>query len=192
MKRIGELTGAGQLPIGQQVDVTAADTGPTSTVRLVFGRMHGAYGAAWLDKWRTGVIDPQGRDRGVASAMVEWALALAPFDTAVLERACEIVQDGGRRAFAQLPPSKPEFIGICRGLVPPKASPPALVSRVDETAMAEGRERLAAIKAQTLQDRTAEFPGALERLHDLIVEAYRLAGGRLEELTQWHMVELAS
>ena len=63
---------------------------------LAFGRLFGAYGSLWSDKWRTGVLDKSGRDAGVQSAMTEWSAALAPFTREAVDAACDAMTQFGR------------------------------------------------------------------------------------------------
>ena len=157
----------------------------SSPARYVFLRMHGAYGAQWLDKWRTGLLDADGKDRGVASVMAQWNVSLGGFTRETIASACEAVTDERRRADHKFPPSMPEFVALCRALTPRHAPPVALPDLMQKAEQLEGRERLALIKQTALVDRSRTGP--LERLQDLIFEAYRLGGGSIEELTQWQM-----
>lgn len=191
MRAIGELTGGA---VAQSVPSNVApmpttDERAPSPARYVFLRMHGAYGAQWLDKWRTGILDANGKDKGVASVMAQWDVALAGFAHETIAKACEVVQDETRRADHKFPPSMPEFIAQCRALTPRKAPPTALPDLVRVTQQLEGRERLAEIRKAAFSDKPKAGP--LERLHDLIVEAYRNAGGQLEDLTTWTMLRQA-
>lgn len=163
----------------------AADTSTRSPVRYVFGRMHGAYGNQWLDKWRTGKLDATGTvDLGVKSAMSDWSIAMVGYEQAAIEAACVAVIDPKRRPRNEFPPSLPEFLAFCSSIR--KAPPTALQDRSQETDGAEGRSRIARIRVAQLAERAEG--NSLNRLHDLIAGAVQLAGGTLEQLSAWTMI----
>jgi len=192
MRPIGELTGGA---VAHSVDTAVAPVGPAdergqSPSRYVFLRMHGAYGAQWLDKWRTGLLDAEGKDRGVASVMAQWDVALGGFSRETIAKACDAVQDEARRPDHRFPPSMPEFLAQCRALSPRRQPPPvALPDLVRVSQQLEGRERLAEIRRAALIE--PKKVGPLERMHDLIVEAYQNAGGQIEDLVTWSMLRQA-
>lgn len=183
--KIGDLTAPAlaQTPVGERAR-PRRQSFPLAAE--VFGRMYGAYGNLWLDKWATGQLDSAGHDRGVQSAMASWEEALQPFPPPVLHKACDAVFDGRRRPRAEFPPSLPEFIEACRASMPRLSSDRMLVDRTNETLHAEGRARIAEIRARHLAE--AARSNRINAWHDLISEAVILAGGSREDLTSWQML----
>jgi hypothetical protein len=174
------------MKIGEAIAATPiAGAYKGSTVAYVFGQMYGAYGNQWLDKWMSGKLNPEGADIGVKSAMLSWSTALFHFEQASIEAACVAVIDPKRRPKAEYPPSLPEFLGYCQAVRRP---PPIMIQdRSLETGTHEARMRIATIR---LEQRAAKVRGVgLGHLHDLIGEAVQLAGGSLEELVAWQMVQ---
>lgn len=85
-----------------------------SIVNNVFKVMHGYYGNLFLSKFASGVTDPQGRDKGVASARTVWAFKLQRFDEATVVKALDQCQD----RHPDFPPSLPQFVALCAAAAP--------------------------------------------------------------------------
>jgi len=101
--------------------------------------MQGFYGSLWVDRWRSGELDGQGRDRGLLNAKATWSAELGGFAEQP-ERLTRALEACRHRA---LSPTLPEFLDLCRQAAPTPA--PALPApKVDsETA----RARAAQVKA---------------------------------------------
>lgn len=85
-----------------------------TTVNNVFKVMHGYYGNLFLSKFATGVVDDQGRDKGVKSARTVWAHALRTFaDPVVLD-----ALNRSQVAHPDFPPQLPQFIALCKACAP--------------------------------------------------------------------------
>lgn len=86
---------------------------PDSWVDRIFDHMQGLYGSLWVDRWRTGETEERGRrifDLGLLNAKATWARELAGFarEPHRIARALESCRS------KPLPPTLPEFIGLCR------------------------------------------------------------------------------
>lgn len=80
--------------------------------RRVFLVLHGYYGSQWTDKFRSGMLTPDGQDAGVLAAQAIWAKELEAFEPEVVKRALDRVKDVCR----QYPPSLPEFLACVRAV----------------------------------------------------------------------------
>lgn len=110
---------------------------PASWVDRIFDRMQGLYGSLWVDRWRTGVIDGQGRDIGLLNAKATWCAELGRYanEPHRITRGLD-----GCRAKA-LPPTLPEFCTLCdqnpevipaphKALPRPKVDPNAIAEKL--------------------------------------------------------------
>ncbi len=99
------LAGLGELPGEPEVDVM---------VKQLFSLLHGAYGVLFLSKFATGMVDKQGRDKGVRAAMLVWGSGLRDYSGDVVRAAAErfMVQSPA------MPPSLPQVQALCRAIMP--------------------------------------------------------------------------
>lgn len=83
--------------------------------------MQGLYGSKWVDMWRSGKLNEEGKDVGTINAVQTWGRALSTlredqvmYGLSHVETACKF------------PPTLPEFIGFCRSAPAPQklALPP--------------------------------------------------------------------
>jgi hypothetical protein len=111
---------------------------PASWVDRIFDRMQGYYGSLWVDRWRSGDIDDNGRDRGLLNAKATWAIELGGF-VGETERIAQAIESCRHRS---LPPTLPEFLELCRqahgtpraALPAPKVDPEVAKQRAKEIA----------------------------------------------------------
>ena len=106
---------------------STARTLPVSWVDRLFDRMQGFYGSLWVDRWRSGELDANGRDRGLLNAKATWCVELGGFvdQSERIQKAIEACRS------CKLPPTLPEFMELCRQASPnvvqalpaPKVSP---------------------------------------------------------------------
>lgn len=119
---------------------------PESWVERIFDRMQGLYGSLWVDRWRSGetIKAPDGTtaDRGMILAKATWAQELGGF-AGEAERIAKALDDCRGR---NLPPTLPEFIGLCRQqyVEGPKELPAPALSAEDRQARAAAAEKMAA------------------------------------------------
>ena len=112
---------------------------PVSWVDRLFDRMQGFYGSLWVDRWRSGELDANGRDRGLLNAKATWCIELGGFvdQSERIQKAIEACRS------CKLPPTLPEFMELCR-----QASPnvvPALPA--PKVSQEVARERVAQLEA---------------------------------------------
>lgn len=86
----------------------------SSVVRQLFMLLHGAYGNLFLQKFCTGELDGNGKDRGVRSAMQVWQADLSAYPADVVYAAVKRASE----ASPKFPPSLPEFLAHCRASMP--------------------------------------------------------------------------
>ncbi len=111
---------------------------PASWADRLFERMQGMYGSLWVDRWRTGELDENGRDRGLLNAKLTWCADLGGF-VEQPERITRALEACRHRA---LPPTLPEFLDLCRqaqvtpqaALPAPKITPEVAQARAEEVA----------------------------------------------------------
>ena len=84
-----------------------------AVVNLILDRQ-GSYGAMFLGKFATGVLDDRGRDLGVRAAMRVWRAALGKFPDAVIETAAARLTE----QYPDRPPHLPQFEAMCRAAMP--------------------------------------------------------------------------
>lgn len=150
-----------------------------SIVNNVFKVMHGYYGNLFLSKFASGVTDPQGRDKGVASARTVWAYKLQRFDEATVVKALDQCQD----RHPEFPPSLPQFVALCA------AAAPREVYRAEKAiGMSDELRSQYARSAREINERHAEkavkrqtgaipLPMSLDGLKQAIACAVGAAGG---------------
>lgn len=83
-------------------------------VKNLFLVMQGSYGALFLSKFATGVLDDQGRDLGVRAAMRVWRITLGKYSPAVIEAAVARLT----AEHPDYPPHLPQFEAMCRAAMP--------------------------------------------------------------------------
>lgn len=118
---------------------------PVSWVDRLFERMQGYYGSLWVDRWRSGELDANGRDRGLLNAKATWCAELGGF-TDQPERIQRAIEACRHRS---LPPTLPEFLELCRqaqanaapALPAPKVAPEVAKQRAEQ--LHAGAEKLA-------------------------------------------------
>lgn len=98
---------------------------PEAWVERIFQRMHGFYGNLWLDRYRIGQSDGEGRDVGLENAKAMWAEELGGFAAEQIGHALEQMRH------VKLPPTLPEFLELCRQAPRSSTSPPALPEKTD-------------------------------------------------------------
>lgn len=74
-------------------------------IERIFMRLHGRFGNAFLDKYRIGEMNGQGKDIGVENAKVIWSEELAGINPERIK--------AGLSAKYDYPPSSDEFIARC-------------------------------------------------------------------------------
>lgn len=158
---------------------TAQPQADEGIVNNVFKVLHGCYGNLFLSKFASGVTDPKGRDKGVASARTVWAFSLRRFDEATVVKALEVSQE----RHPEFPPSLPQFIALCAAAMPRE------VYRVDNAiGMSNELRSLYARQARAINDKHAEkaarrktevipLPESLDGLKQSIACAVGAAGG---------------
>lgn len=109
---------------------------PASWADRIFDRLQGFYGSLWVDRWRTGEADKDGRDIGLLNAKATWASELGGFaeQPERIQRAIEACRH------RPLPPTLPEFLDLCRQAQPdavhalpaPKVAPEVARQRAGE------------------------------------------------------------
>ena len=112
---------------------------PVSWVDRLFDRMQGFYGSLWVDRWRSGELDANGRDRGLLNAKATWCIELGGFvdQSERIQKAIEACRS------CKLPPTLPEFMELCR-----QASPNVVLALPDPKVSQEvARERVAQLEA---------------------------------------------
>lgn len=83
-------------------------------VRKLFVLLQGSYGTLFVSKFATGLLDAQGRDKGIRAAMLLWQSRLARFPA-------EVVEDAAARLTAEhpdFPPNLPQFERVCEAAMP--------------------------------------------------------------------------
>ena len=96
------LHGGGQEPPGNPA------------VKNLFLVMQGCYGALFLSKFATGVVDDQGRDLGVRAAMRVWRTTLGKYAPDVIEAAVARLT----AEHPDYPPHLPQFEAMCKAATP--------------------------------------------------------------------------
>lgn len=93
---------------------------PDAWIEKIFQRLHGLYGSLWLDRYRIGQSDAQGRDLGVENAKATWSCELAGFAE------CPEAIGWALKQLSSIPfpPTLPEFLALCRQA--PRPAAPAL------------------------------------------------------------------
>ncbi len=118
---------------------------PPAWIDRIFLRLQGMYGSIWVDRWRTGVLSPDGYDLGTLNAKLTWAESLSGFADQPdrIHRALDACRE------LDMPPSLPEFVKLCRQGVadmPPRLEAPKVprdVARQRAAAAAEAAEAIA-------------------------------------------------
>lgn len=162
--------------IGGIVANNVGEQAPDLIGTIAMRRIHGLFGNAFADKYRTNqfvkVTGPNGTernvDRGAAAAKIEWTRALAGYTLAQVNRAIDMIEKSDRRE----PPSLPEFLGVLRTCR--DAGGVARLENPDIPSQEEGREKIAEIRAKYLSG-AIERGGdnALNRLMDACYTAFR-------------------
>lgn len=112
---------------------------PVSWVDRLFDRMQGFYGSLWVDRWRSGELDANGRDRGLLNAKATWCIELGGFvdQSERIQKAIEACRS------CKLPPTLPEFMELCR-----QASPNVVLALpAPKVSQEVARERVAQLEA---------------------------------------------
>ena len=112
---------------------------PVSWVDRLFDRMQGFYGSLWVDRWRSGELDANGRDRGLLNAKATWCVELGGFvdQSERIQKAIEACRS------CKLPPTLPEFMELCR-----QASPNVVLALpAPKVSQEVARERVAQLEA---------------------------------------------
>lgn len=152
----------------------------TGTAKTVFQVLHGAYGALFLSRFATGVLDKRNRDMGVSAARTMWAHGLRAFDSDTVAQALEKCMELNPK----FPPTLPELQAQCRAAAPrrvdapgPKALPMGDKLRSDYARRA--REVIAKHEERRVHKATGyrELPCTLDGLKQAIADAVRCAGG---------------
>lgn len=176
MQRIGEIT---TRAIGDR----SAAAPDSSLAESAIRRLHGLFGNAFADKYRTnqfveldvGGGKTQNFDRGALAARREWTRGLAGYTAAEVHRAIEMIEQSGRRE----PPSLPEFKAVLRTCREETSAP--RLENPDLPTQQEGREKLAEIRDKYLagaMERSGD--NAINRLMDVCYAAFRDARNEAE------------
>lgn len=150
-----------------------------SIVNNVFKVMHGYYGNLFLSKFASGVTDPQGRDKGVASARTVWAFSLRKFG----EKTVVAALDRCQSAHPEFPPSLPQFLALCAACAPRKVYRPENAIGMSDTLRSQYARQARAIndkhaeKAVKRQNGVIPLPMSLDGLKQAIACAVGAAGG---------------
>lgn len=151
-----------------------------ATAAMVFRVLHGAYGSLFLSRFSTGVVDDQGRDKGVAAARLMWAQGLRTFDANTVRLALERCMEREPK----YPPTLPELQAQCRAIQPRKAhaSGPAEIGMSDKLRSEyarRAREVIERHEEKRIHRQTGyrELSPGLHGLFEAIADAVRCAGG---------------
>jgi hypothetical protein len=146
-------------------------------VRRLFMLLHGMYGNAVLDKYRTGQTEDNGEDVGMATARAVWLNGLREFDTSIVMKAL------GRCAekHKTFPPTLPEFRDLCKAFQPARwdATKSAPMLEMSDALRAEHVERARRVVTERRLQRegAVQISDGLPGLHVLIAKAVGYAGG---------------
>lgn len=84
------------------------------TAQKVFEALHGMYGNHASSRFADGATDENGIDKGIKAAHALWSNALEKFPRRVAMAALAKCVD----AHPKFPPTLPEFMALCKSLVP--------------------------------------------------------------------------
>ena len=115
MYNVNDLAGA-VVRAAETPAPAAAERGVDPTVKHLFVMLQGSYGALFLSKYSTGVVDQQGRDLGIRSTMKVWEAALSKFPVATIEAATKKLT----KEHPEFPPNLTQFQALCDALMPRK------------------------------------------------------------------------
>lgn len=166
--------------IGNIVNINAPELAADAATVHVFRRLHGLFGNAFADKYRTNQfveVDGKKVDRGAAVARLEWSRGLVGYTAAQLNRAIDMIEHSDRRE----PPSLPEFKAVLRTCLGESGAAVRL-DNPDLPTQQEGREKIAAIRDRYLSsaiERSTD--NALNRLMDACYDAYRTARNEADD-----------
>ncbi len=151
-----------------------------SCAAQVFKTFHGFYGALFLSKFATGLLDGKGHDRGIHSAKTVWATALQRFDFATVGAALDACQ----ALHSKFPPTMPEFVGLCIAHQPQTHTAPAQPRiEMGQALRSAYAAKCRAINAKHAQAAEIKAKGyrpwepTLTGLYQGIAQAVALAGG---------------
>lgn len=80
-----------------------------ANIKRLFMALHGMYGNVVIDKYKTGEVDANGLDRGIASTQAMWLNGLGQFDAETVKAAIPRCADRHKT----FPPTLPEFRDLC-------------------------------------------------------------------------------
>lgn len=149
-------------------------------VKGLFMLFHAWYGTLLLARYNTGDVGPDGKDRGIKSAMLVWQKELDAFDGDIVRAAAERCKID----HLKYPPTLPEFVAICKAISPRVPTPKSQFA----IPMSDGlkssysaRERAKVMAAyQSRINASVGLVAAsedLSGLHVLVAHAVGLAGG---------------
>lgn len=168
-------------PIAINADQFRAPQPPAdeSIVNNVFKVLHGFYGNLFLNKFASGVTDPQGRDKGVASARTVWAFSLRKFSEKTVVEALERCQS----MHPEFPPSLPQFLAVCAACAPRAVYQPSNAIEMSGALRSQYARQARAIvekheaKAERRRTGYIPLPPTLDGLKQAIAAAVGEAGG---------------
>lgn len=151
-----------------------------STAKMVFRVLHGAYGALFLSRFSTGVVDDKNRDMGVSAARSMWAHGLRNFDADTVALAVEKCME----ANPKFPPTLPELQAQCRAIQPRKAHDAGqgaigMSDKLRSEYARRAREVIERHEEKRIHRLTGyrELSPGLHGLFEAIADAVRCAGG---------------
>lgn len=144
-------------------------------VKRLFMALHGMYGNVVIDKFKTGELDAEGLDRGIASMQSMWLNGLSQFDAETVKLAIARCADRHQT----FPPTLPEFRALCLSLQPrrqPTEAPRIGMSDEMRSKAAENTRRILA-DLRVSQSGQGRFQRGLPGLIAMCASAHGSAGG---------------
>jgi hypothetical protein len=142
-------------------------------VKKLFAMMFGNYGTKFLSTYRTGVLDIDGKDKGMQSAIIIWANALKAYSGQTIEAAFAIAKE----RHLEWPPTLGQFESYCKASEPRKVwQAPSQLAIAEGEALRKERSRLAREAAFKRFGKANKQQG-LEPLAAAIADGVRCAGG---------------
>jgi hypothetical protein len=178
MSNIAELALRGLRDVTDSIE---PKTQAPSIVGQLFMHFHGSYGNLFSSKFATGQLNDQGLDKGILSARMVWANALAKFAPDIVMQAAERC----KTLHKDFPPNLHQFLEICEACQPRAAyKPPEQAAQIGmsedlRSAYSKRAREAAMAKIQRIDDAKhghVETSDGLPGLIQLCAKAMALAG----------------